>query len=155
MTPISRRSLDERKLYQMAARICRKTHVIKQTQKMIPFITCEMSLCQYVCELAFGVNTFELDFRVQVASVKQPIKSDSVSSRHMSHRGTMSFDYHLDHGFDVFKDVQLRFHLRRTCVGGYAFHFAQLINSLFSIDTLGLGFGITNCRVGLNILKFP
>ena len=33
----------------------------KQTQKMIPFITCEISLCQYVCELVFGVNVFDLD----------------------------------------------------------------------------------------------
>ena len=33
----------------------------KQTQKMIPFITCEVSLGQYVCELVFGVNVFDLD----------------------------------------------------------------------------------------------
>ena len=40
-----------------------KRLMLKQTQKMIPFITCEISLCQYVCELVFGVNVFELDFR--------------------------------------------------------------------------------------------
>ena len=34
----------------------------KQTQKMIPFITCEISLGQYVCDLVFGVNVFDLDF---------------------------------------------------------------------------------------------
>ena len=34
---------------------------VKQTQKMIPFITCEISLCQYVCEFFFGVNVFDLD----------------------------------------------------------------------------------------------
>ena len=33
-----------------------------QTQKMIPFITCEISLCQYVCELVLFVNVFDLDF---------------------------------------------------------------------------------------------
>ena len=33
-----------------------------QTQKMTPFITCEFSLGQYVCELVFGVNVFDLDF---------------------------------------------------------------------------------------------
>ena len=33
----------------------------KQTQKMIPFITCEISLAQYVCELVFGVNVFDLE----------------------------------------------------------------------------------------------
>ena len=35
---------------------------VKQTQKMIPFIMCLMSLGQYVCELVFGVNVFDLDF---------------------------------------------------------------------------------------------
>ena len=31
---------------------------VKQTQKMIPFITCDISLGQYVCEMVFGVNVF-------------------------------------------------------------------------------------------------
>ena len=35
---------------------------VKQTQKMIPFITCEIHPCQYVCELVFGVDVFDLDF---------------------------------------------------------------------------------------------
>ena len=26
---------------------------VEQTQKIVPFITCEISLCQYVCELVF------------------------------------------------------------------------------------------------------
>ena len=34
---------------------------VEQTQKMIPFITCAISLCQYVCELVLGVNVFDLD----------------------------------------------------------------------------------------------
>ena len=38
---------------------------VKQTQKMIRFITCEISLCQYVCELVFGVSVFDLDFGIQ------------------------------------------------------------------------------------------
>ena len=29
---------------------------VEQTQKMVPLITCEISLCQYVCELVFGVH---------------------------------------------------------------------------------------------------
>ena len=37
---------------------------------MIPFITCEISLGQYVCELVFGVNVFDLDFCVQIDSIK-------------------------------------------------------------------------------------
>ena len=44
---------------------------VEQTQKMIPFITCEFSLCQYVCELVFGVNVFDLDLGVQVNSIEK------------------------------------------------------------------------------------
>ena len=36
--------------------------MLNKTQKMIPFITCEISLGQYVGELVFGVNVFDLDF---------------------------------------------------------------------------------------------
>ena len=35
---------------------------VEQTQKMIPFITCEISFCQYVCELVFGVDVLDVDF---------------------------------------------------------------------------------------------
>ena len=34
---------------------------IKQSQQMVPFITCEISLGQYVCELVLGVIVFDLD----------------------------------------------------------------------------------------------
>ena len=64
---------------------------VKQTQKMIPLITCEISLCQYVCELVFGVNVFALDFRVQIDSIEYPIKSNSVGSGNMSHYRASSF----------------------------------------------------------------
>ena len=86
-----------------------------------------------------------MDLGFQVVSVKQPIKSNSVSFRHMSHCGTSSFDYHFDHCFIVFQNVQLRLSLRRMCVGGYAVHFALFINFLSSCDMLGLGFEIKNC----------
>ena len=33
---------------------------------MIPFITCDIALCQYVCELVFGINVFDVDLWVQV-----------------------------------------------------------------------------------------
>ena len=33
---------------------------VEQTQKIIPFITCEISLCQYVSELVLGVNGAKL-----------------------------------------------------------------------------------------------
>ena len=35
---------------------------VEQTQKMIPFITCEISRCQYVCELVFGVKCIWFGF---------------------------------------------------------------------------------------------
>ena len=34
---------------------------VEQTQKIVSLITCEISLCQYVCEFFFGVNVFDLD----------------------------------------------------------------------------------------------
>ena len=43
---------------------------VKQTQEMIPLITCEISLGQYVRELVFGVNVFDLDFGVQIDSIE-------------------------------------------------------------------------------------
>ena len=63
---------------------------------MIPFITCEVSLGQYVCKLVFGVNVFDLDFRVQIDSIEQPIKSNSVGSGNMSHCRASSLYDHLD-----------------------------------------------------------
>ena len=89
---------------------------VEQSLKMIPFITCEISLCQYVSELVFGVNVFDLDFGVQIDSIKQPIKGNSVGSGNMSHCRTSSFYDHLDHCFVVFKDVQQSFLTRRLHV---------------------------------------
>ena len=89
---------------------------VEQTQKMIPFITCEISLCQYVCELVLGVNVCDLDLGVQIDSIKQPIKSNSVGSGNMSHCRASSLYDHLDHCFVVFKDVQQSFLTRRIHV---------------------------------------
>ena len=35
---------------------------IEQLKKIVPLITCEVSFCQNVCELVFGVNVTDLDF---------------------------------------------------------------------------------------------
>ena len=86
---------------------------VDQTQKMIPFITCEISLCQYVCELVLGVNVFDLDLGVQIDSVKQLIKSNSVGSGNMSHCGASSLHDPLDH---CFVDIQQSFLTRRIDV---------------------------------------
>ena len=53
---------------------------VKQAQQMIPFISCEIAFCQYICEFVFGVNVFDLDFGIQNDSIEQPIKSNSVGS---------------------------------------------------------------------------
>ena len=62
----------------------------EQTQKMIPFIKCEISLGQYVCELVFGVNVFDLDFGSKLILSNQRIKSNSVGPGNMSHCWTPS-----------------------------------------------------------------
>ena len=79
---------------------------IEQSQQMIPFITCEILLCQDVCELILGVDVFDLDLWVKINSIKQPIKSNSVGPGNMSHRWTSAFHNHLDHSFIVFKHIQ-------------------------------------------------
>ena len=76
---------------------------------MVPLITCEISLCQYVCELILGVNVFDLDPGVEIDSVKQPIKSNTAGSGNMSHCRVSSLYDHLDHCFVVFKDIQQSF----------------------------------------------
>ena len=78
----------------------------EQAQQMIPLITCEMSFGQNVSELVYGVDVFDLDFGIQIDSIKQPVKRNSVSPGNMSHCGTPSFNDHFDHCFIVFKHVQ-------------------------------------------------
>ena len=73
-------------------------------------------------------------------SIKKPIKRNSVGSGHVSHRWTSAFDDHFDHGFVVFKDLQLRLVLRRICGCGDVVHMRQLIN--ISVSLL---FGVWIC----------
>ena len=73
---------------------------------MIPFITSETAFRYNVCELVFSVNLFDLDFGVQVDSVKEPIKRNSVGPGHLSHRRTSAFNDHLDRCFTVFNNVK-------------------------------------------------
>ena len=95
--------------------ICRTEMAnVKQTQQMIPLITREISLGQYVCELVLSVNVFDLDFGVQIDSIKQPIKSNSVGSGSMSHCRASSLYDHFDHCFVVFKHTQQSFLMWRS-----------------------------------------
>ena len=65
---------------------------VEHTPRMIPFITCEISLGQYVCKLVLGVNVFDLDIGVQIDSIEQPIKRNSVGpGKHVSLSGFFPF----------------------------------------------------------------
>ena len=88
----------------------------EQTQKMIPFIFRETSCGQNVSELVFGVKEFDLDFGVQIDSIEQPIKCNSVGSGSMSHCRASSFYDNLDHCLVVFKHIQQNFLTRRMHV---------------------------------------
>ena len=57
---------------------------------MIPLITCKIPMVRI-----FGVDAFDLDFGIQINSIEQPIKSNSVSSGNVSHCRTSAFDNHL------------------------------------------------------------
>ena len=127
---------------EMAARDNREIHDMQQTKMMVPLITCETSFGWDVCELVFGVNTFDLDLVFRFDSVEQPIKRNFVGSWHVTHRWTSSFENHVDGSFIVFQNVQLRLTLRRMCVSGCVIQIRQLINSLSSFVRWGLGFGI-------------
>ena len=70
---------------------------VEKMKNIIPVVTCG--------ELMFDIDVSNLNFGIKINSVKQPIQSNSVGSWHMSHGGTSTFDYHLDHGFMVLNDT--------------------------------------------------
>ena len=113
----------------MAARKHLKVHDVEQTKKMVPLITCEITLSQQVHKLVFGVYMFGLDFGVQSDPIKQPIQRNSVGSGRVSDSPTSAFDEHFDHRFIVFKKIQLHFNLRRVCVCDNAVHIWQFVNN--------------------------
>ena len=78
---------------------------------MVPLITGEITFGQHVRELVFGVHIFFLG--VQIDSLVQPTKCDSVGSGHMSHRRTSAFDDQLDHSFIVLENFKLGVEVRR------------------------------------------
>ena len=89
---------------------------VEQTQKMIPFITCEFFLVT-VSASGFSVSMYLMwILGVQIDSIEQPIKSNSVGSGNMSHCRASSLYDHLDHCFVVFKHIQQSFLMRRLDV---------------------------------------
>ena len=60
---------------------------VEQMKKIVPFVTCAITFGQNVCELMlvsmyriFGVNVSNLNFKIKVNPVKQPIQWNTVSS---------------------------------------------------------------------------
>ena len=70
---------------------------------MVPFLTSETAFRQNVGELVFGIDILDVDFEVQVDSIKWPVQRNSVSSGYVSHHRTSAFDNHLDYCFMVIK----------------------------------------------------
>ena len=99
---------------------------VKQIKKIVPLIACEISFCQYVCNMVLGVDILDLNFWIQNDSVKQPIKSTFVGSGNVSHCCTSALDDHLDHGFIIFKDVQHRTNSRKLRVRWHTVNIAQI-----------------------------
>ena len=89
---------------------------VKQMKKFVTIIACDIASCQCVFMLVSGVNIPNLNFGVQIHSVKQPFKFNSVGSGNMSHCWTSDFDDHFNHGFVILKDAQHRTKLRKLRV---------------------------------------
>ena len=106
-------------------------------KKIVPFVTCEITIGQNVCESMFGVNAPDLNLGIQISSVKQPIRSTSVVSGYMSHCGTSAFYNHLDHCFVVIKDLQQSTRTRLFRVGWNVIN-----NTEFKIIVLGWTFSL-------------
>ena len=85
---------------------------IKNTWKVVPFMACEMSFCPSVCELILGDNIPDANLWIQINSVQQPVKRNSVGSGNMSQISTSAFTNHLDYRFIVLKNTQRRFFMR-------------------------------------------
>ena len=82
--------------------------------------------CQYVCKLVFGVDILDLNLGIQISSVKQPVKSNSLGSGYMSHRWTPTLDDHFNHGFIILKDVQHRMKSRKLLVEWHTINIVQI-----------------------------
>ena len=44
---------------------------VEQMKKIILFVTCEVSFGQIVCDLVFGINVSNLNFKIKINPVKQ------------------------------------------------------------------------------------
>ena len=96
---------------------CRRTHDVKQSEKMIPLFTGEFAYCQHVWELVLGVNIFWiLNWFCQTTNQAQ-----LCGFGHVSHRPSAS-NYHLDHCFIILTNVKQGAKVRRFNGCGNVIH---------------------------------
>ena len=53
---------------------------VEHMKKIVPFVTCKITVRHNVCELMFGINVSNRNFRIEINPVKHPIQSNSVGS---------------------------------------------------------------------------
>ena len=80
--------------------------------------------------------------------VKQPIQNNFVGSWHMSHRAISAFDYHLNHGFIVFIDIQHGTGTR-MCSAWWN------VTNVGQVFVVGIGFRILGCIFADKFLRGP
>ena len=81
---------------------------------MVPLITSEGALGQYVSKLVSGAEVFDLNLWIKIDPVNRPIKRNPVGSGYVSHRQTSAFDDHLVDRFVVFRNVRQRIVARKV-----------------------------------------
>ena len=83
----------------------------------------------------FGVDVFDVDLGVEINSIKQQIKSNSVSPGNMSQCGTPSFNDRFDHCFIVFEHIQWSFSTRGLDIWGNRINLFRYIDFLLRLTT--------------------
>ena len=78
---------------------------VEQMKKIVPFVTCETTFSQYVCELVFGVNVSNWILESRLNLSNNQSKATLGFLTHVS-LWTSAFYYHCNHGFIVLKDIQ-------------------------------------------------
>ena len=86
--------------------------------------------------MVFGVDVFDLDFGIQIDSIEQPIKRNSVGPGNMSHCRTSAFNDHLDHSFIVLKTHTIK--LLDARIGHLKKQYQCLSSHRFSCETCGV-----------------
>ena len=81
-------------------------------------------------QVDFEVDVLDLDFLVEVNSIEQPIKRNSVGPGNMSHCGTLFFNDHLNERVVVLKNIQQSFLTRKLDVWGNGIEIIQRVDLL-------------------------